>query len=406
LSLMRLDATRPDLQDRPPIPAGATLALAVTPLLERQRDDMDVDLPQQTAPPQPPSTDADMDGRNTRQRQAEPAVPPPGPADPCSILQAAPVAEPPPSGCPPNQHQVPCPITPAVPLPVRQPSAPIADQLPPASLAPAAPTPTRPPDGAAAEGYRTADAHAHPEPAVAAVSSQTVGGRWGSPHRATGPGRWSSPPAAAKRPPPPRPPEHTEDARPGTVIPLAGQPPTGSCGSSQPPGMGTPIPMPATTGARRPPTPPPPVPADALRSLLPAMAGSTTHGRDMPTPPIQAPRADGTDGHHGQLARVAPGPQHATSAPEEGPHTRPDLFQARGQRTETPTPAHPASDADAQISRRQPLDPSFAASPPGSMPPGRPDSVATALDTPVTPTLTATFPETILEGWPLTRAAT
>ena len=60
-----------------------------------------------------------------------------------------------------------------------------------------------------------------------------------------------------------------------------------------------------------------------------------------------------------------------------------------------------ADDANDQPQPSQPSDLPPAASPPGPMPRGRLDASATALDTPATPTLTATFPETILEGWPL-----
>ena len=68
--------------------------------------------------------------------------------------------------------------------------------------------------------------------------------------------------------------------------------------------------------------------------------------------------------------------------------------------TESPARA-PAGDASDLFLPRRSLDHLPAASPLGSMPVGRLDSMATALDTPATPTLTPTFPETISDGWPL-----
>ena len=348
-----------------------------------------------------------MDGRNTRHRLAGPTVAAPQSpvlhsplqAAPLAALQAAPLAAPPASRRPTTGNLDSHPAVPGVPTPEPQASVPPSVRPPAAAIIQTAPVPTQPADAASTTGAGPGDAAIVREPVIAAPSQPYVGGRWSSPQRPAAHNRWSPPPAAAKRPPPSRPPDHEKAAQRGSASGSGTQPLISGLVPSHTPLSSAPIPAPPANGSRRPPTPPPPVPIEVTLMPRPAIAGDAPPGQGIRPPPIDPANAESDRGQGQQLAEhseatrmprpaiagdVTPGARHTPLAP------RPTDGDAVEQ----------AARANGILNRHSDLPP--AAMPPGSMSPGIPDSMATALDTPATPTLTPTFPETVLEGWPLT----
>ena len=135
-------------------------------------------------------------------------------------------------------------------------------------------------------------------------------------------------------------------------------------------------------------------------SLRPAIAGVTCGGQSGGPPQSLLTSGDGPEGALQQKGQT---PDHPSMPPTPPPRASspPEHAQAHAHLPGSPTRTMDG-DANAQLCPRRQMDLLPAACPLGSMPSGILDSMATALDTPETPTLTATFPETTLEGWPLT----